>query len=278
MVRGFDLVRHSIRGALVVAIATFVLVGLCAQAQDDAAPKADAPAAAQGDAPKAESTESETPKAEAPKADAEKAQAESSGQKDEAHGHKDAGHDDHGGGAHHDTTDLSHANASPSLNSPADLKFQLAVASAIVFGLVLLILGKFAWGPIAKGLDAREKSIADTIAEAERNRDESAASLKLYEGKLQRAADEAREVVNQARREAEGIAAKIVGDAQAQATAEKERAINEIRSAKNAALTEIAQRSVNTAVSLAGNLIRREVRPADHENMIQESLNQFRQN
>jgi F-type H+-transporting ATPase subunit b len=258
MSRGFDFVRY----ALVAAMVCFASVALVARAQDDA-----------GKAPEAAA---EQPSAETPAADAEKAEATH----DAAEHKSDAGHGegDHGGGAHHDVTDLSHANASAGLLSPAEMRFQLAVASAVIFGLVLLILAKFAWGPIAQGLDAREASIANMIAEAKRNQEETTAQLKLYEGKLQRAADEAREVVNQARREAEGVASKIVSEAQTQATAEKDRAVAEIRSAKNAALSEIAQRSVNTAVSLAGNLIRREVRPEDHEAMIQESLNQFRQN
>jgi F-type H+-transporting ATPase subunit b len=269
MFRGFDLVRY----ALVAAFVCFASTPFIARAQDDAA-KAPEAAAEQ---PKADG---EAPTAEAGKAEAEKveAKADAAEHKSDA-GHDDHGHDDaHAGGSHHDTTDLSHANATAGLLSPAEMRFQLAVASAVIFGLVLAILGKFAWGPIASGLDAREASIANMIAEAKRNQEETAAQLKLYEGKLQRAADEAREVVNQARREAEGVASKIVSEAQTQATAEKDRAVAEIRSAKNAALSEIAQRSVNTAVSLAGNLIRREVRPEDHEAMIQESLNQFRQN
>ena len=41
------------------------------------------------------------------------------------------------------------------------------------------------------------------------------------------------------------------------------------------ALAEIAQKSVETAVSLAGRIIRREVKPQDHEALIGEALGQF---
>ena len=43
--------------------------------------------------------------------------------------------------------------------------------------------------------------------------------------------------------------------------------------AKNQALDEIAQRSVQTAVSLASQLLRREVRPQEHEALIGEAMN-----
>ena len=48
-------------------------------------------------------------------------------------------------------------------------KSDLAIWTAVVFLVLLAILWKFAWGPIAEGLDKREQEIADQIAEAERS-------------------------------------------------------------------------------------------------------------
>ena len=42
----------------------------------------------------------------------------------------------------------------------------LGVWTAVVFLVVLAILGKFAWGPISDGLQKRENEIAAQIAEA----------------------------------------------------------------------------------------------------------------
>ena len=57
--------------------------------------------------------------------------------------------------------------------------------------------------------------------------------------------------------------------------AERDRAVADINIAKNQALDQIAQKSVQTAVSLASNIIRREVKPQDHEALIGEAVNQF---
>jgi oligoendopeptidase F len=72
-----------------------------------------------------------------------------------------------------------------------------------------------------------------------------------------------------------GAKDKIVAEAQSAAAKERDRAVAEIASAKNQALREIAQQSVSTAISLASNIIRREVKPEDHDKLIADSLSKF---
>jgi len=180
------------------------------------------------------------------------------------------------GGGH--DTDLSHGNATAQLTSPAEIKFDLAIATFVVFALLFALLAKFAWGPISQGLDKREQHIATMIADAERNAKDTQMRLQELEARLAAQAEEARQVLSAARREGEIVKEKLVGEAQAAAQAEKDRALDDIRAAKNAALREIAQKSVNTAVDLAKNLIHREVNAGDHAQLIKDSLAQFGNN
>jgi F-type H+-transporting ATPase subunit b len=182
--------------------------------------------------------------------------------------------DDHGGHAH-DTTDLGHGNGTDKLTAPDAMPYDLAVGTFVVFFLLMLLLSKFAWGPISEALDKRETHIADMIATAEKNAHASEARMKELERQLAAQAESAREAINQARREGELQKEKIIAEAQAAAQRERERALSEIRDAKNVALREIAQKSVNTAVDLAKNIIRREVKANDHEQLIKDSLAQF---
>ncbi len=186
-----------------------------------------------------------------------------------------AGEDVHGHAAAHDETDLSHGDASSQLHAAQELRFDLALATFLVFLLLLAILTKFAWGPIVAGLQRREETIAAQIAEARQAAETARKQLQEYERKLAAATEEARAIVGQARQDAESAKDKIVAEAQAAAQKERERAIADIGTAKNVALREIAALSVNTAVTLAGNIIRREVKPEDHERLISESLQQF---
>jgi F-type H+-transporting ATPase subunit b len=183
---------------------------------------------------------------------------------------------EHGGGhGAHDETDLSHANATSQLSNPAEMRFDLAIYTGIVFFLLLGILYKFAWGPISHGLEHREKSIADKIEQATRAAEEASAQLKQYEAKLAAAADEARAIVAQAHKDGEATREKIVAEANAAAQRERDRAVADINSAKNEALREIAKQSVDTAIKLAGSIVQREVKPAEHERLINEALGGF---
>ena len=185
--------------------------------------------------------------------------------------HEGDGHD-HGA---HDPNDLSHNNATANIANPADVRFDMAIYSAVVFFLLLFLLGKFAWGPISHGLETREKSIASKIEQATRAADEATAQLKQYETKLAAAADEARAIVAQAHKDGEATREKIVAEANAAAQRERERAVADINAAKNEALREIAKQSVDTAIALAGNIVKREVKPAEHERLISDALSGF---
>jgi F-type H+-transporting ATPase subunit b len=103
----------------------------------------------------------------------------------------------------------------------------------------------------------------------------AAAQLRQYEAKLAAATEESREILNQARKDAEAARERILAEAQAIAQRERQRAIDDIQTAKNAALQEMTQKSVDLAVSMAGRLVRRQLKAEDHSQLIREMLEQF---
>src|SRR5215213_8933030 len=66
-----------------------------------------------------------------------------------------------------------------------------AIWTLVIFGLVVLVLGKFAWGPILGTLQARETFIRESLETAKRDRDEAEARLREYEARLAQARGEA---------------------------------------------------------------------------------------
>ncbi len=192
-------------------------------------------------------------------------------------GHGDAAHsDDHGGhDAHHDPTDLSHMNAGASMNDPSEFKSDLAIWTFVVFMCLLLILGKFAWGPVTEGLDQREQSIAAMIDEAKQGQEKAAEQMKQYEAKLAAAGEEARELVAQARKDAETAKERIVAEAQEAADKQRQRALEDIETAKNVALQEVTEKGVDLAVNLAGKIVRQKLNAEDHSQLIRESMDQL---
>lgn len=176
---------------------------------------------------------------------------------------------------HAEGGDLSHANASPDQGSIVEIKADTAIYSFIVFLLLMVVVTKFAWRPIMEGLDKRESSIAAMIDEAKQSAEKAQASLKEYEARLAAATAETRDMLAQARQDAEAAKERIIAEAQSAAQREREKSLVEIRAAKEAAVREIAHQSVDTAFALARKIVHKELRPADHSALIQESLAQF---
>jgi F-type H+-transporting ATPase subunit b len=147
-----------------------------------------------------------------------------------------------------------------------------AVWTILIFVLVLVILGKFAWGPILKTLQAREDFIHEALAKAKRDRDEAEARLKEYEEKLASARAEATAIVEEGRRDAEVVKRRIEEDAKREGDKMIERAKREIHLATVAATSDLYQLTAKLATDLAARVIGRELSPQDHERLISEAI------
>lgn len=191
--------------------------------------------------------------------------------------------DDHADSGHsavaeedHEHTDDGHGDSHAAKNTNLlSIDPDLAICTAIVFLLLMAILTKFAWGPISEALNQREKAVADNIADAERQNEEARRLLADHEAKLAGAATEMKQLIDDAKRQAEEQKQSILAEAQAAAESEKERALRAIEAAKNSALQGLAEKSVDTAVGLAGQIVRRQLSSEDHSEMIGEALKQF---
>jgi F-type H+-transporting ATPase subunit b len=155
-------------------------------------------------------------------------------------------------------------------------KRDLAIWSLIVFLIVLAILWKFAFGPIAKALQAREESVAEQIASANRLNEEAKSILQQYHQKIDDSKDEVRQILETARQNAERNAAAIIQKAHSESELLQERSKKEIEAATVNALQSIAEKSATLATNLASRMIRAEVKPDSHRDIIQAVLNDFK--
>jgi len=251
--------------------------------------------AAQADAANAKADEADAATAEPAEDDSEaKEDAHAEGnshadddshQEADSHGgdaaHGGDAHDDaaHGGDAHDDAAHGGDAHGAhahdPNATNPLVVDPDLAIATGIVFVLLFVVLSKFAWGPIVEALDNREQSVANKIDEANKNFAKAQEQLALYEKKIAAAAEESRVMLDTARKDAEAVAAKVRAEAEEDAKRQRERALADIEAAKNAALRDISEKSADIAVSLAGKIVRREVKSADHAELIRGALDKM---
>jgi len=158
---------------------------------------------------------------------------------------------------------------------PKGIRTDLAFFTGLVFVGVMLILWRFAWGPISQGLEARERKIAEQIAAAERQNAEARRLLAEHQKKIENAQAEVREMLEEARRDARHTQEEMLAKAREEAQKERDRAIRDIDLATQAALKELGEKSVDLAVQLAGKIVAAKLSPDDHARMVKEAVARF---
>jgi F-type H+-transporting ATPase subunit b len=163
-----------------------------------------------------------------------------------------------------------HGAAAGGEDMPNILEFKpdLALATVIVFLALLLLLGRFAWGPLSRALEARERAQEEMYQKAEEARAESERMLAEHRQLMAEANDKVRSILEEARKNAEASAGNIVSRAQQEAEAAKVRAERDIAQARDQALSEIFGKTADLAVDVAGKVLRRNIGPEEHRRLI----------
>lgn len=147
--------------------------------------------------------------------------------------------------------------------------------SLITFGLVLFVLGKFAWRPILGALRQREEFIRESLEKADSDRAAAERSLKEHSEKLAAAQSEVGALIEQARRDADALKRTIEEGARKEAAAMLDRAKREIGVATDTAVRELYDLSGTLATQVASRILRKELDPVQHERLIAESIEEI---
>lgn len=160
---------------------------------------------------------------------------------------------------------------------PLDFKADLALWSGVTFILFVFVLGTFAWKPLIAGLDKRESSVRNDITAAEQARLKAEQMLAEHSSKLNKVQDEVREILAEARRDAETTKNEIIAEAQREAEASKKRSIAEIERARDTALKDLFDVMSNKVVDATQRVLSKSLSPADQERLVDEALAEFQQ-
>ena len=155
-------------------------------------------------------------------------------------------------------------------------RYDLGIYTLIVFGALVFILGRYAWGPMMNGLDKREANLRKVHDDAAQARDEAGRSLAEIQARLTKANDEIRAMLDEARRDAQVVKEQLKAEAAVESQAERDRMRREIETARDQALQDIYQQAVQLAAIVSTKAIKRELTPADHDRLIEESLADLR--
>lgn len=141
----------------------------------------------------------------------------------------------------------------------------------IAFFIVFFILRKYAWKPILSSLNERERTIAGSLATAEKVKAEMIQLKSENEALLAKAREERALMIKQAKDTSD----KMISDAKDKAKGEYDRILRDAQSAieqqKMAALTDVKNQVGKLVIEVAEKVLRRELsNKGEQENYIRQ--------
>ena len=143
------------------------------------------------------------------------------------------------------------------------------IAASILNLLILtLILKHFLFKPVQKMLAERQGQVDQLYREAEDSRTEAEKDKAMYSEKLAGAVEEAESIVRAAAQRADRQSDEILADAGRRAAETVKRAEEEIEQAKKKAMDELKNEVAGISVTIAENVVGRELNGEDHRQLI----------
>jgi F-type H+-transporting ATPase subunit b len=152
------------------------------------------------------------------------------------------------------TSAIEDCKKAPSLITPA---LPEIIWGALAFAIVALVLMKYAFPALKKGLAAREERIRQDLEGAEHAREEARAEKARYDEQLANARGEANRIIEEARLAAEGVRQEVVARAETEASEIRARAQDDIRLATERATSDLQHRVGDLSIELAEKIVER---------------------
>src|SRR5262245_12733237 len=135
----------------------------------------------------------------------------------------------------------------------------MMIWTIVTFVVLLIVLKAVAWKPLLAMLDAREKTIRDSLEQARQAREEAEKAIKDQKELLARARHEMAATIEKAQRDAESLRTDIRSRANREAEEKQRKFAEEIERQKRAALEEVREKTVDLALAAASRLLQAEM-------------------
>jgi F-type H+-transporting ATPase subunit b len=127
----------------------------------------------------------------------------------------------------------------------------------ITFVLLAFLLGKFAWKPLLTTLEERERTIRESLEQAQKARSEAEDTLRKNQEILAQARRETAAILEQGKREAETLRGEILAQARKEAQALVEQGTRQVQYEQKQAIEKLRGQVADLAIQAAERLISR---------------------
>jgi len=152
----------------------------------------------------------------------------------------------------------------------------LTLWTGITFLVLLVVLAKFAWGPIVKMLADRERSIREAIEAAKKERAEAERLMAEQKTALGQAQREAAELARRNQQEVEALRQELTAKARKEADELVASARRQIAEETAKARAELRAQVADLAIEAAGRLVKANLDDKAQRQLVEEYISQLR--
>ena len=148
-------------------------------------------------------------------------------------------------------------------------------ATIVVFAIFAWILGKFAWGPLLKIVDDRERTIREQVDSAQLAAAEAKDLLAKHQEILKGAGREREEILQKALKEAEQVRVELVTKARADADQVLARTREQMGREKDQAIAELRTQVADIAVEAASRIVKSSLTDEAQRKLVDDYIKQL---
>jgi F-type H+-transporting ATPase subunit b len=160
-------------------------------------------------------------------------------------------------------------------NPLIDVTVGLMIWTLVCFGITFFVLRKFAFGPIQKVIDERRNRIRESLAEADRARDESRRLLEEHRALMSEARGQAEEILSESRRVAESQRERLREELEAERQRRLEDTRKQVETETRRALEQLRAEVAELTVIATSRVTGKVLDEADHRRLIDEAIGEL---
>lgn len=138
----------------------------------------------------------------------------------------------------------------------------------LIFALLLILVGHYAWGPVTDMMEKRRQKVIDDLDQAESDRKKAELLANERETALKDSKQEATQILSTAKSNAEKTKNQIISQADDEATAIRKKAAEDAKQAKTDALNEARDQVADLSISIAEKLISKNLNEEDQKDLV----------
>ena len=154
----------------------------------------------------------------------------------------------------------------------AGVEWGTTIVTLATFVILIILLKKFAWGPLKEVMDKRERDINKDIDDAEQAKINAQKLEEENRKTLKETQDEVQKILDDAKIQARKQHEEIIHEANEKANGMIETAQSEINSQKERAISDINNQVSELSVLIASKVLRKEISEQDQKELVEKYL------